>query len=66
MVPEGSTLFGFNTSQILEIPLMVIVMAVMTLPTLAKGKLRRWQGVTLLSIYAAFVTLQVLIALHIV
>lgn len=66
VVPEGSTLFGFNTSQILEIPLMVIVMAVMTLPTLAKGKLRRWQGVTLLSIYAAFVTLQVLIALHIV
>ncbi len=62
-VPEGSKLFGFNTSQILEIPLMISVMALLTLPALIKGKLRRWQGVTLLSVYAAFVTLQVLIAL---
>lgn len=62
-IPEGSKLFGFNTSQLIEIPLMVGVMALMTLPALFKGKLRRWQGVTLLGIYAAFVTLQVLIAL---
>jgi len=65
-VPEGSKLFGFNTSQLIEIPLMVTVMALMTLPALAKGKLRRWQGFVLLSIYAAFVILQVLIALKIV
>ncbi|MBQ4332991.1 MAG: calcium/sodium antiporter [Clostridia bacterium] len=63
VIPEGSKLFGFNTSQLVEIPLMVGVMALMTLPTLAKGKLRRWQGVALLGIYAAFVALQVLIAL---
>ncbi len=62
VVPEGSKLFGFNTSQILEIPLMVAVMALMTLPALFKGKLGRWQGVTLLGIYGAFVVLQVLIA----
>ena len=61
-IPAGSTLFGFNTSQLIEIPLMMGVMALMTLPTLKKGELKRWQGVTLLSIYAAFVTLQVLIA----
>ena len=64
-VPEGSKLLGFNTSQLIEIPLMVGVMALMTLPALFKGKLRRWQGVTLLGIYAAFVVLQVLIALHV-
>ncbi len=64
-VPEGSKLFGFNTSQLIEIPLMVLVMALMTLPALIKGKLRRWQGLTLLVIYAAFVVLQVLIALHV-
>ena len=62
VVPEGSKLFGYNTSQLLEIPLMVGVMALMTLPTLKKGKLSRWQGVSLLCIYVAFVTLQVLIA----
>ncbi|MBQ5798732.1 MAG: calcium/sodium antiporter [Clostridia bacterium] len=66
VIPEGSKLFGFNTSQIIEIPLMVGVMALMTLPTLFKGKLRRWQGITLLCIYVAFVTLQVLIALKVV
>ena len=42
--------------------LMIVVMAIMTLPAVFKGKLRRWQGITLLSIYAAFVVLQVLIA----
>ena len=62
-IPEGSKLFGYNTSQLIEIPLMVGVMALMTLPALAKGKLYRWQGVFLLGIYGAFVVLQVLIAL---
>jgi cation:H+ antiporter len=66
VIPEGSKLLGYNTSQLLEIPLMVGVMALMTLPTLFKGKLRRWQGVALLGIYAAFVVLQVLIALKVV
>ena len=62
-IPEGSKLFGYNTSQLIEIPLMVAVMALMTLPALFKGKLRRWQGVALLGIYAAFVAVQVMIAL---
>lgn len=66
VIPEGSKLFGYNNSQIIEIPIMVGVMALMTLPTLFKGKLRRWQGITLLCIYASFVVLQVLIALGVV
>ena len=65
-IPEGSKLLGYNTSQLFEIPVMVAVMAIMTLPALFKGKLRRWQGVVLLGIYAAFVTLQVLIALGVI
>ena len=65
-VPEGSTIFGYNTSLIMEIPLMVGVMALMTLPALACKKLFRWQGAALLGIYAAFVVLQVLIALHVI
>jgi len=64
-IPEGSKLFGYNTSQLIEIPLMVGVMAIMTLPAIIKGKLRRWQGISLLGIYAAFVVLQVLIALKV-
>ncbi len=64
-VPRGSTLFGKNTSLVLELPLTVAVMALLTLPALRKGKLSRWQGVVLLGIYATFVLLQILIALHI-
>ncbi len=63
VVPDGSKLLGYNTSQLIEIPLMVGVMALMTLPAAVKGKLYRWQGIALLGIYAAFVVLQVLIAL---
>ncbi|MBR5570682.1 MAG: calcium/sodium antiporter [Oscillospiraceae bacterium] len=64
-IPEGSKLFGYNTSQLFEIPVMVGVMALMTLPALAKGKLRRWQGASLLTVYGLFVALQVLIALKV-
>ncbi len=63
-VPEGSTIFGQNTSLVMEIPVMLSVMALMTLPAVFKKKLFRWQGLTLLGIYVAFVVLQVLIALH--
>ena len=35
-----------------------LVMALLTLPALAKGKLGRWQGVSLLCIYAAFCCFQ--------
>ena len=65
-VPQGSTLFGQNTSLVMELPLMLTVMALMTLPALLRKKLFRWQGIALLLIYAAFVAVQVLIALHVI
>ena len=64
-VPEGSSILGHNTSLVMELPLMVGVMALMTLPAIFKKKLFRWQGAALLTIYAVFVLLQVLIALHV-
>lgn len=64
-VPEGSTIFGMNTSLVMELPLMLGVMSLMTLPALFCKKLFRWQGAALLAIYVAFVTVQVLIALHV-
>ena len=57
-VPENSMLFGQNASFILDIPVMLAVMAIMTLPAIFKGKLSRWQGITLLGIYAAFMVMQ--------
>lgn len=57
-VPVGNTICGINSSLVLDLPLMVIVMALMTLPALATKKLHRWQGILLLCIYAAFCIIQ--------
>lgn len=57
-VPENSLLFSQNASFILDIPVMFAVMAILTLPALLKGKLKRWQGISLLGIYLAFMLVQ--------
>jgi cation:H+ antiporter len=57
-VPVGNMIFGINSSLVLDIPLMVTVMLLLTMPALASKKLGRWQGITLLCIYAAFCVLQ--------
>ena len=49
---------GLNSSLVVEIPLMLFVMLFLTLPALVKGKLYRWQGITLLILYAAFCVYQ--------
>ena len=53
-IPADSTIAGINSSLLIDMPVMLAVMALMTLPALFTGKLRRWQGATLLGIYAAF------------
>ncbi len=57
-VPVGKLLLGQNASLVLDIPLMLLVMLLLTIPALTKKRLSRWQGITLLCIYAAFCTFQ--------
>ena len=57
-VPSTATLFGQNASLVLDMPVMLAVMALLTLPALYRKKLSRWQGILLLCIYAAFCTVQ--------
>ena len=57
-VPQSATIMGINSSLILEIPLMFVVMLLLTLPPLLKGRLSRIQGILLLIIYAAFCAVQ--------
>ncbi len=57
-VPENSMLFGQNASFVLDLPVMLAVMGLLTLPTLLRGKLSRWQGIVLLAIYAIFMFMQ--------
>jgi len=57
-VPVGKLLLGQNASLVLDIPLMLAVMLLLTVPALVKKKLARWQGITLLAIYAGFCLFQ--------
>ena len=57
-VPAEATFLGQNASFIFDIPLVFLVMGIMTIPTIITGKLRRWQGISLLCIYAAYCVLQ--------
>jgi cation:H+ antiporter len=47
-----------NASLIVDIPVMMLVMGLLTIPAVISGKLKRWQGMTLLAIYAGFVAFQ--------
>ena len=57
-LPVSGLINGINSSLIIDIPVMLAVMLILTVPTLIKEKLSRWQGISLLGIYAAFCVLQ--------
>ncbi len=55
---EKTILGGVNSSLVIDLPVMLGVMAILCLPTLKKGELKRWQGILLLCVYAAFTVYQ--------
>ena len=57
-VPVSGLIGGINSSLVVDIPVMLAVMLILTVPTLIKEKLSRWQGLLMLGIYAAFCVLQ--------
>ena len=57
-VPCENMIAGMNSSLVIDIPLAIGVMLIMSIPALVKGKLYRWQGILLLCIYAAFCIFQ--------
>ena len=57
-VPSESQIMGIPASFVLDIPVMLGVMLILTVPTLIGKRLYRAQGIVLLCIYAAFCTLQ--------
>lgn len=57
-VPSESQIMGLPASFVLDIPVMLGVMLILTVPTLIGKRLYRAQGIALLCIYAAFCTLQ--------
>lgn len=57
-IPAEKTIDGYNASLVVDLPLMVLVMGLLTLPALVRGKLSRSQGFLLLAIYAGFCLFQ--------
>jgi cation:H+ antiporter len=57
-VPAEATIAGMPASFVLDLPVMLGVMTLMTVPALIRGKLSRVQGILLLCVYAAFCTIQ--------
>ena len=49
-----------NAALVVDTPLMVSVMLFMLVPALISGKLKRYQGIVLLMVYAGFCVFQFL------
>ena len=60
-LPSEKIINGINSSLLVDLPLMLFVMFILTVPALLKEKLSRWQGVLLLVVYSAFCTIQFII-----
>ena len=57
-IPTDKVIAGHNASLVLDVPLMLFVMAFMTVPALCTKKLRRYQGIVLLLVYFAYIAFQ--------
>ena len=57
-LPDGKQIAGMNASLVVDVPVMVVSMWLLTIPALIRGKMSRWQGIILLMIYAAFCVFQ--------
>lgn len=60
-VPADNKISGVASSLVVDLPVMFGVMLILTLPALLKGKLYRWQGITLLFVYISFCAVQFII-----
>lgn len=57
-IPVEKTIAGMNASLVVDTPVMLGVMLLLTLPAVIKGKLYRAQGIIMLAIYAGYVLFQ--------
>lgn len=60
-VPNNTQIAGINSSLVIDIPVMLFTMAFLTIPALIRGKLSRWQGITLIAVYVVFCAVQFII-----
>ena len=59
-IPMEKTIAGMNASLVVDLPVMLVVMLVLCVPAVIRGKLSRWQGILLLCAYVGFTAFQFL------
>lgn len=57
-IPSEKQIAGMNASLVIDVPMMFIVMLLVTVPALLTGKLKRYQGIILLALYAGYCAFQ--------
>lgn len=57
-IPNNTQIMGINASLLVDVPVMLFVMAFLTLPSLIRGRLSRFQGILLLAVYACYCIFQ--------
>lgn len=57
-IPQNAEIAGINASLVMDLPVMFLVMLLLTVPALVRGRMSRAQGIALLAIYAAFCVVQ--------
>lgn len=60
-IPVEKTIAGMNASLVVDTPVMLGVMLLLTIPSIVRGKLSRLQGILLLAIYISYVVFQFLL-----
>ena len=60
-LPADAELLGRSASLVLDLPVMFLVMLLLVVPPLCRGRLYRWQGAALLAVYAAYCAVQFLL-----
>ena len=58
-IPSDKEIFGIHSSLIVDIPVTLVVMLILCIPTLINAQTKRWQGALLLIIYISFIIYQI-------
>lgn len=58
-IPKSKIINGINAVLIIDVPLALILMLIMCIPSLVLGKTKRWQGMLMLLMYIGFMIYQI-------
>lgn len=58
-IPKSKIINGINAVLIIDVPLALILMLIMCIPSLVLGKTKRWQGILMLLLYVGFMIYQI-------